>query len=146
MNLSDLFGGGGGFPEQRAFTTSGSFTAPRTGKYLLTAIGGGAAGLNNGRGGGAGGFAQKLVSLAAGDLISLTIGAGGASNGASGGTTTLTAPGVSLTANGGTTASGGSASGGDINVTGGSSGNLAGTGGGAETDFWRSLSDGTDPS
>ena len=59
MNLSDLFGGGGGgFPEQRAFTASGSFTAPRTGKYLITAIGGGAAGLNNGRGGGAGGFAQ----------------------------------------------------------------------------------------
>ena len=56
-NISQFFnsggGGGGGFPEQRAFTTSGSFTAPRTGKYLLTAIGGGAAGLNSGRGGGA---------------------------------------------------------------------------------------------
>ena len=84
-----------------------------------------------GFGGGAGGFAQKLVSLAAGNVISFTIGAGGASNGASGGTTVLTAPGVSLTANGGTTASGGSASGGDINVTGGSSGNAVATGGGA---------------
>ena len=50
MNLSDFIGGGG-FPEQRAFTASGSFTALRTGEYLLTAIGGGAAGLNNGRGG-----------------------------------------------------------------------------------------------
>ena len=121
MNLSDFLGSGGGFPEQRAFTTSGSFTAPRTGKYLLTAIGGGAADLNSGRGGGAGGFAQKLVSLASGDVVSFTIGAGGVSNGAAGGNTTLTAPGVSLTANGGTTTAGGTASGGDVNVQGGSS-------------------------
>ena len=51
-SISQFFNSGGGFPEQRAFTASGSFTAPRTGKYLLTAIGGGAAGLINGRGGG----------------------------------------------------------------------------------------------
>ena len=96
--ISSLIGGsrGGGFPEQRAFTTSGSFVAPRIGKYLLTAIGGGAAGTDGGRGGGAGGFAQKLVSLAAGNVITYTVGAGGASNGAAGGNTTLTAPGVWL--------------------------------------------------
>ncbi len=130
-NLSDFLGGGGGFPEQRAFTASGSFTAPCTGKYLITAIGGGAAGRNDGRGGGAGGFAQKLISLAAGDVISFTVGAGGSTPGAAGGNTILTAPGVSLTANGGTTSAGGTATGGDLNVQGGHSGNVAGSGGGA---------------
>ena len=131
--ISSLIGGssGGGFPEQRAFTTSGSFVAPRTGKYLLTAIGGGAAGTNGGRGGGAGGFAQKLVSLSAGDVIIYTVGAGGVLNGAAGGNTTITAPGVSFAANGGTATAGGTASGGDVNVQGGSSGNVVASGGGA---------------
>ena len=43
MNLSDFLGSGG-FLEQRIFISSGSFTAPVSGKYLLTAIGGGGAG------------------------------------------------------------------------------------------------------
>lgn len=131
-NFSDFFGGGsGGIPQQRSFITSGTFTAPVTGKYLLTAIGGGAAGTSEGRGGGAGGFAQKPVTLAAGDVITFSVGAGGASSGATGGTTTLTAPGVSLSAGGGTSTAGGSATGGSLNTTGGVSGNSNGSGGGA---------------
>lgn len=162
-------GGGGGSVGnlvQRIIMYSQEFTAPRDGSYRVTAIGGGASGgrsatSGNGlraTGGGAGGFAQKVVQLAKGDVLTCIIGAGGAAqtvaaqDGADGGTTTVTGPGISLTASGGkgglhglgagTTlgAEGGTASGGDVNVTGGGSGSattvavansMAATGGGA---------------
>ena len=80
--ISSLIGGGGNSvlstPVQIARTISGSFTAPKTGKYLITAIGGGGSGSSE-RGGGAGGMAQTLVSLSAGDVISFVVGAGGLS-------------------------------------------------------------------
>jgi hypothetical protein len=88
------------------------------GKYLVTAIGGGGSGgsgTNLCRGGGAGGLAQSICALKAGDVISFTVGAGGAYvagapvPGNAGGTTTVTIPGyTTLTSNGG---AGGAASG-----------------------------------
>jgi len=61
--LSQFVGGGGGFYNQRVITSSTTFTIPRTGSYLITAIGGGGAGGVNSvsplpGGGGAGGFCQ----------------------------------------------------------------------------------------
>lgn len=104
------------------------------------------AGLEVGASGGSGGgYSRKTVSLSASDTLSFTVGAGGASEslsdnaadhaGNTGGTTTCTGPAsLSMTANGGsggsghrvtsgdltfaTQPSGGTASGGDTNVTG----------------------------
>ena len=86
MSLLSQFisSGGSGFLEQRVITKTGSFTAPVNGKYLITAIGSGAGGTNSGRGGGAGGFAQKLISLTAGTTITCVVGSAGAANGGSG--------------------------------------------------------------
>src|SRR5574343_1125365 len=106
-SISQFFGGiGGGFYQQVAVTASGSFTCPVAGQYLVTAIGGGAGGTSSGRGGCAGGIAQSLVTLSASDVITYTIGAGGAVNGGACGNTTCTATGLSLTANGGTASAG----------------------------------------
>lgn len=120
-----------GIAEQVFYTSSGSFTAPVDGNYCISATGGGAAtNTSTQRGGCGAGYAQKWIKLKAGDVVSFTVGAGGATNGASGGNTTVTAPGMSLVANGGTSTAGGTASGGDINVVGGVSGAAAGSGGG----------------
>lgn len=143
--LSQFLGsGGGGIAHEWPTTQSITFTAPFTAKYLVTAIGGGGSGGRGNRsGGGAGGFCQQVVSLEAGDSLVLTIGAGGLSPGAAGdgnpgGTTTVTGPGISLTANGGAGgaaagAAGGTASGGTVNRTGGSGAayTATATGGGA---------------
>ena len=69
-------------PMSEIFTSSGTFTAPFTGKYKVTVTGGGASGSTgyaraNG-GGGAGGTAIEVVSLTKGDVVTVTIGAGGA--------------------------------------------------------------------
>ena len=96
-------------------------------------------------GGSGGGYSRKAVTLTASDTLTFTVGAGGASQnlsdnaadhtGNAGGNTTLTGPsGLSLTANGGsggqgrrvgsgiitfaTQPTGGTASGGDVNITG----------------------------
>lgn len=157
-SASQFFGGGGQITRfERVFLTSGTFNAPIAGKYLVTAIGGGGAGGGRGTtaaqvggGGAAGGFSQRLVTLAANDAITYTVGAFGvgASNaiGGTGGTTTISVAGYTLTANGGaggpanltadgTPAAGGTASGGTINVTGGSGSSIYiasyGGGGGA---------------
>lgn len=124
-------GRGGTIPEQRVFTSSGTFVAPVEADYLASAIGAGAAGTNNGRGGGAGGFSQIKARLKAGERLDFTVGAGGVTSGQAGGNTTVTGPGVGLTANGGTSTAGGTASGGTVNVAGGASASGVGTGGGA---------------
>lgn len=97
-----------------------------------SATAGGSSNASAGAGGGSGGVAIKQLSLAGINTLSCTIGAGGAGNGgtttASGsGITTLTAAGGAVGANGIDTnvfgsasgGSGGSASGGDINIRGG---------------------------
>lgn len=138
------------------FLTSGTFTVQKTGWHRITVIGAGGSGGrevtsssdSNARcvagGGGAGGTCVKEVLLTQGVNYTVTIGAGGASvsgsaTGNAGGTTTVTGPGVSMTANGGSggladdtigstsalSASGGvggAASGGDVNYTGGNGG------------------------
>ena len=144
-NLSQFFGGGGGFYQQIPILSSMSWTAPVSGDYLITAIGGGGAGGSGGsaaKSAGAGGLAQSLVKLTAGDSLTIVCGAGGVgvtnASGGNGGTTTVTGPGVSLTANGGgggtltDGGAGGTASGGNImNVTGGSALSVNDKGGGA---------------
>jgi hypothetical protein len=99
--LSQFFGSGTSFQDglfkEVIYETSGVFQVPITGKYLITAIGGGGSGggggisftgntgaatVNNnacagGGGGGAGGMTQSLVTLEAGTLLNITVGAGG---------------------------------------------------------------------
>lgn len=134
--------------KERPIWSSGTFVAPVSAMYLVTAIGPGGSGAyaptGNGRaatGGGAGGLAQKKVRLNAGDTLTITIGAGGAAptvagtNGNDGGDTTITGTGVSLIGRGGkggktravgvgvaAGADGGIGEGGDFNWTGGGSG------------------------
>lgn len=142
------------------FTASGTWTAPYDGWAIFTAVGPGGSGAiaqNNGSadrrnatGGGAGGFALKKLYVARGSTYTVTMGAPGAAvttstvgivatNGNAGGNTTITGPGLSLTANGGlggqagTTGTvaggtGGTATGGDANVTGGTGGPISATG------------------
>jgi len=134
----------------RAFETSGSFTPPVTGEYVVYVIGGGGSGAahrgsgdGTATGGGAGGFTLKKLTLSSSETYTVTVGAGGnevvvttsntSTNGDDGGASSFSGSGITtLTANGGdggtagTTnqsgASGGSASDGDFNFTGGGSG------------------------
>tara|TARA_R110001606_G_scaffold180670_2_gene327374 strand:+ start:317 stop:1489 length:1173 start_codon:yes stop_codon:yes gene_type:complete len=138
---------------------SGTYIIPQG--YIATVVaigaggGGGAASRNNdnasgvvANGGGAGGICVKKVDATSGQItITVAVGAGGASAyasasnaaaGGNGGTTTVTATGISLSASGGSggtatvnsgtgaisaaAVSGGVASGGDININGGSVG------------------------
>lgn len=119
----------------QTFTSNGTYTPTAGMEYcIVEALGGGGGGAgstiesNPSDGGGAGGFCKGVFDAATiGASKAVTIGAGGAgsstTNGATGGTTTF---GVLLTANGGTgskfnsssMATGGTASGGYINVTG----------------------------
>ena len=139
-NLSQFFSGSSGILQQVPIVANATFICPVSGDYLVTAIGGGggSSGGTNGRGGAAGGFAQKKVTLNAGDTITCVIGASGTAGSASvaggdGGNTTATATNLSLVANGGKggaiaggTSAGGTATGGTINRTGGSTANLTG--------------------
>ena len=75
--------GGKGNPlySELVFITSKTWVTPVKGRYLVTAIGGGGSGAENGTtagSGGAGGLAQSLWDLAAGFSLVLTCGAGGA--------------------------------------------------------------------
>ena len=132
--------------EKQVFTSSTTFTAPKTGVYKVTVTGGGGGGGRTGTdgggtnyywggGGGAGGTAIKFVSLNKNDSVTITVGTGGATGaiagtaGSSGGTSSF---GSHCSANGGTgstvssvsgsggNGTGGSASNGDVNITGGS--------------------------
>lgn len=167
ISLKGLSSGGNAIHQERLTLKSGTFVAPIDAVYLVTAIGAGASGAltpatGNGlcaTGGGAGGKAAKKVQLTKGQALTIVIGAGGAkctvpgTNGNDGGTTTVTGPGIALTANGGqggrtraagagtaAGAIGGTATGGDENLQGGGSGSatvatiascVALTGGGA---------------
>lgn len=114
-------------PKPAVFTSSGSYVVPATGLYRVTAVGagGGGAGAGSaltsggtatqvgGGGGGAGVTSEQVVTLTAGTVLTVTIGArgaagtGGAANsnagtaGSTGGSTTVTGTGVSVTALGG---------------------------------------------
>lgn len=98
-----------GVPRQTVFTTSGNWTVP-PGVFSLKArlVGGGGGGGSGdpgwaGGGGGAGGYVESAMTVTPGQLIPLTVGAGGASasgrvSGVAGGTTSF---GSSLSATGG---------------------------------------------
>ena len=149
--MSEFFNSGGGSTPlwQRQILISGTFTAPFEGNYMVVAIGGGGSGAKanaqrSATGGTAGSVAFKKVKLAAGQNLSIVVGAGGAglygldnnpgAAGNAGGTTTVTGTGIALSAPGGpggviTTATTGTltapvgtnATGGDLNFLGGSS-------------------------
>ena len=125
--------------EQNTLVSSGTFTAPYTGDYRFILIGGGGGGWSSNTGGSltlSGASAAGVVifdtSLSANASFSFTIGAGGDTpsgtdrNGVAGGTSSCTINGTSLSAGGGgagvigtNPAAGGTASGGGINLTGG---------------------------
>ena len=88
----------GAFNKKAAYTSSGSFTAPVTGIYRITLVGGGGGGSGagtltsvhfSGAGGGQGGVFEFYENLTAGTSYSYTIGAGG-SGGAAGSATNST--------------------------------------------------------
>ena len=124
-------------PMIQVFTSSGTFTAPQTGKYKVTVVGGGGSGAyasgNPASGGGGGGTAIEVVTLTKSSNTTVTIGAGGASqtvNGTAGNTGGTSSFGAFCSATGGAGGginagasisnggAGGSGSGGDINTTG----------------------------
>ncbi|MGE0768958.1 MAG: glycine-rich domain-containing protein [Hyphomicrobiaceae bacterium] len=135
----------------QVFTASGTFTVPDGITQVAVDVwgAGGAGGASSdgtglaagsaGAGGGAGGYARKLVTVTPGDVIAVTVGAGGAGvsnaavTGGAGGTSSFGAH-VSCTGGAGGPSGrnslisgglGGSGTGGDINISGG----LGGTGG-----------------
>jgi hypothetical protein len=148
---SSFFGGGGGaflphFILTTGFTASGTWTADLTGQICVHVIGAGGAGAmsNDGTGGAAGGYCRKIFDVSSGDSFTFTQGAGGKTSNAAGNSSTFSnSSTINLVANGGsggtnstnTRPNGGSATGGDVNVTGGKAGlrNLGNqrTGGGA---------------
>lgn len=172
-NLSELFPTGGGgavssvYKDYVITTSSTTWVAPYDCTVTFHAIGGGGAGGRNvystnyhASGGGAGGYCRKTVEVKSGDSFTLTVGAGGIWTGGvgqPGGNTSISGPNVSMTANGGSAGvattpgatsgvDGGSASGGDLNFTGGrgggSSGSQGGGGGGAVRFFTSATPDG----
>jgi hypothetical protein len=114
-----------------------SWTAPASRWYRLTAIGGGGmAAVSNG--GGGGGAAQKLVYIPKGTTLVIAVGQGGANIDAGTATTVTLPDGTVLTGGGGaygTTGAGGTASGGDINVTGNAKSTINGGDGPTIGDF-----------
>ncbi len=83
------------------FTSSGTFTPKKRVKIDIFLVGGGGGGRNsvkrvNQGGGGAGGYTGTWlnVSLSAHRAYTITVGAGGASNGGTGGTTSISGPGI----------------------------------------------------
>lgn len=172
-DLGSFLGGGSApllIPTNYTIKRSQDFIMPFTGKVRIWAYGGGgsgACGTNSAgvaTGGGAGGCSYLATyDVVLGQIITCTLGAGGAKtvsgtgsrNGNSGGTTTVTSTGLSLSATGGaggthsygaTTragGAGGTGSGGTASYTGGAGGSaintvltfVAGTGGGGAGTF-----------
>jgi len=149
---STYFGGSGGsaylphFILTGGFTPSGTWTADLDGQICVHVIGAGGAGLmgNDGTGGAAGGYCRKTFDVVSGNSFTWTQGTGGRNSGSSGSSSSFTnGSTITLTANGGAGGlsgtnvrpSGGTATGGDVNVTGGKAGSRASsnqrTGGGA---------------
>jgi len=152
----DVSGAGAACTALHNQTGSHTWTAPADCTVVIQAVGAGGSGGGISKddtdnmevavsGGSGGGYSRKKVSLSSGDVLSFTVGAGGATEflndngtdntGNAGGATTVTGPNsLSLTANGGsggsgrrvtsgdltfaTQPTGGTASGGDLNVTG----------------------------
>ena len=139
--FSELFAGAVLPSEQQYILRSATWTAPANGYVRVVAASGGGGGVGGATGGGGGaselrGWQWKAIT--AGQQITCTIGAGGAS-GSAGGTTTVTAPWGSLTpAAGGASgaASGGTGgTGGDFAYPGGHGGVGLLSGGGALNPF-----------
>ncbi len=129
-------------------TVSTTWVAPMTGNFLIYVVGGGGGGGEGGgahwvaSGAGAGGLAIKAAQLQLNDALTITIGAGGTkgTSPTAGGATTVYGAGLNIRAGGGgaglinsqpyTSAfvsggTGGTATGGDWNLTGGAGGSAA---------------------
>jgi hypothetical protein len=103
------------FNTRDVITTSGTYTAPVTGWYKITAKGGGGGGGSGfsfsdgaygGNGGGEGGTTIRYIPLTAGDTVTVLVGAGGTGgtsggDGANGGDTSVTINGNTYTGGGG---------------------------------------------
>ena len=138
-NLTDLISAGGGATlETIMITTSQTWTPPVNGTGVIHVIGGGRSGsCGDGTGGSAAGYCRKAITFATGTNWTFVVGAGGINTGGgngyqAGGNSTATDGSSSMTAYGPTSNSynGGSASGGDVNYTGGTgnSGDKGGAG------------------
>lgn len=118
MGYSATFGGqSGGTPRQWATATSATFTTPRAGKYRISLVGVGSGAAHATQAGSSGAIAQSIVTLAAGVVLSVTLGAPGvaATSPTPGGTSTITGTGLAtLTCTGGTPSVPGVASGGNV--------------------------------
>jgi len=146
------FYNGASFLNTIVYSTGSSLTIPAgvtSVKAWAIGAGGGGAGSTNsdgtvGGGGGAGGTAYFTAAVSQGNIITYTLGTGGAggidaNNGSSGGNTTATISGTTITGNGGaggefntdTDAAGGLFSGGDGGSAGGDGKGAAGDEGGA---------------
>jgi len=167
---SSFFGGGGGSPlpepEWLFQKSSYTYTFPYNGVVLVHVVGAGGSGAaqynnHSATGGGAGGYSRKQFTVTSSTTATVTTGVGGAqvgqgnqqSAGNAGTASTFVLSSTTLTANGGSggnhtgsasdKGTGGTATGGDVNHTGGNSGVRAGqyndygqaTGGGAVNPF-----------
>lgn len=120
-----------GFVQRNVYTSSQTITIPTGATKGFVRLVGGGGGVKSGigAGGGGGGYLEKaLTGLTAGNTLALTVGAGGAATGTAGGASslasgtqsisTLTANGGNGQTNNGQLTAGGTATGGDINITG----------------------------
>ena len=156
-NFTDFIGGGGSASYPTFFlTTSQTWVPPQDGNICIHVVGAGGSGsiggqsnMQNMRGGGAGGYCKKnSLAVTTSGSFTVVVGAGGAAritnvdstsvyeSGYDGGNSTVSGTGLTstLTANGGekgarvTFGGGGTASGGDLNYTGGNGRTYAGGG------------------
>jgi hypothetical protein len=117
-----------GSPMVNTGTGTFTFTVP-TGvtRLKITATGGGAAGGTASStagagsvGGGAGATSILVTSVTSGQVLNITVGAGGVASGGAGGATTVTSTGINISAGGGVgTTTGGTATGGTLDIPGG---------------------------